>query len=65
MNIQAPELSGKPGTRPRQGDIDFLFLDLNACSRCVGTDMHLETAAKALEPASRLAGVRLNIHAGE
>jgi hypothetical protein len=36
--------------------IDYLYLDLNTCDRCIGTDMVLEEVIKELIPAFDLAG---------
>ena len=39
--------------------IDYLYLDLNTCDRCVGTDSVLEEVIKELVPAFSLAGYRI------
>ncbi len=39
--------------------IDYLYLDLNTCDRCVGTDSVLEKVIKELTPAFALAGYRI------
>jgi len=39
--------------------IDYLYLDLNTCDRCVGTDAVLENVIKKLSPAFALAGYRV------
>lgn len=36
--------------------IEYLYLDLNTCARCVGTDSVLEDVIKVLTPAFALAG---------
>lgn len=55
-------------TRDRTQDavvIDFLFLDLSACDRCVGTDEHLTAALQVvrqvLEPTGRQVQVRKHL----
>ena len=40
--------------------IDYLFLDLNTCDRCVGTDSVLEKVIQELSPAFALAGYRIS-----
>ena len=39
--------------------IDYLYLDLNTCARCVGTDKVLEEVIRELTPAFALAGYRI------
>ena len=36
--------------------IDYFYLDLNTCDRCVGTDAVLEDVLNELSPAFALAG---------
>lgn len=40
--------------------IDYLYLDLNTCDRCVGTDAVLEKVIQKLAPAFALAGYRIS-----
>ncbi len=46
----------------RQVDIEFLFLDLNTCTRCVGTNESLETAIDSVKEVLGLTGVQLNVN---
>ena len=39
--------------------IDYLYLDLNTCDRCVGTDEVLDGVLDVLEPALQLAGYKV------
>jgi len=39
--------------------IEYLYLDLNTCDRCMGTDRVLEEVVAALTPALELAGYRV------
>ena len=39
--------------------IDYLYLDLDTCERCVGTDKVLESVLAELEPSFKLAGYSL------
>ena len=39
--------------------IDYLYLDLNTCDRCMGTDAVLEQVIEELAPAFTLAGYRI------
>ena len=36
--------------------IEYLFLDINTCDRCIGTDVVLEEVVKILTPVFSLAG---------
>ncbi len=45
--------------------IDYLYLDLNTCDRCVGTDAVLEKVIKELSPAFDLAGYHISYHKTE
>jgi hypothetical protein len=47
---------------PRYIDLDFLFLDLNTCTRCVGTNQNLETAIETVKPVLSLMGVDLRVN---
>jgi len=40
--------------------IEYLYLDLNTCDRCVGTDAVLEEVLNVLSPAFALAGYRIS-----
>ncbi len=42
--------------------IEYLYLDLNTCDRCVGTDAVLEEVIKELTPALNLAGRTISYH---
>jgi len=46
----------------RRIDIDFLFLDLKTCTRCVGTDKNLAQALAAVERVLRMAGVEVSVN---
>ena len=48
-------------TKKKQKEIriDYLYLDLNTCDRCVGTDAVLEEVIEELTPAFALAGYRI------
>jgi len=46
----------------REVKIDFLFLDLSTCTRCIGTDIILENALKDLEPIFEETGVSINLN---
>lgn len=62
MNPQVLELTKQQQSSPRQVDVDFLFLDLNTCTRCVGTNANLEIAIDAVKQVLMLTGVQLNIN---
>ncbi|WP_298482171.1 DUF2703 domain-containing protein [uncultured Ruminococcus sp.] len=40
--------------------IEYLFLDLNTCDRCIGTDSVLEKAIEGIRPALELAGYTID-----
>ncbi len=42
--------------------VDFLFLDLNTCTRCVGTNKNLEIAIDQVSDLLTITGVELNIN---
>ncbi len=42
--------------------IDFLYLDLQSCGRCIGTDKILEETISALTPIMELAGYSIEYH---
>jgi hypothetical protein len=42
--------------------IDFLFLDLSTCGRCLGTGANIETALAAVEGVLRAIGARVELH---
>lgn len=42
--------------------IDYLFLDLQVCERCIGTDQILEEVIEELTPALNLAGYSIEYH---
>lgn len=48
--------------KKRQVDIDFLFLDLNTCTRCVGTGKNLEAAIEAVSQTLALTNVHVNVN---
>ncbi len=45
--------------------IDYLYLDLNKCDRCIGTDEVLEEVIKTLTPALKLAGYEIVLNKTE
>ena len=44
------------GAKKKEIRIEYLYLDLNTCTRCVGTDSVLEDVIAVLSPAFALAG---------
>lgn len=62
MNTQTLELPKQQQISPRQVDIDFLFLDLNTCTRCVGTNENLEIAIDSVKQVLILTGAQLNVN---
>ena len=58
---QAP-LDAEPGASPREITIDFLYLDLNTCERCVATGDTLDEALTVLAPVLSRIGVSLAVN---
>lgn len=50
---------GSAGTSEKEVKIEYLYLDLNTCDRCVGTDAVLDEVVEKLLPALELAGYQL------
>ena len=48
------------GSKKKEIKIEYLYLDLHTCARCVGTDSVLEDVIKVLTPAFALAGYRIS-----
>ena len=44
----------------KEVEIEYLYLDLNTCDRCVGTDMVLEEVIDELKPAFAIAGYEIS-----
>ena len=47
-------------TNKKEVTIDYLYLDLNTCDRCIGTDTVLEEVMNQLSPALELAGYSIS-----
>jgi hypothetical protein len=45
----------------RRIDIEFLYLDLTACTRCRGTDEHLQEAMSAVSKIADTAGIEMSL----
>lgn len=45
--------------------IDYLYLDLTSCERCIGTDEVLEEVIRAIAPVLDMAGYRVEYHKKE
>jgi hypothetical protein len=61
LNMKTKTSNGHLSTL-RQIDVDFLFLDLKTCTRCVGTDKNLEQALASVEQVLRMAGAELSVN---
>ena len=48
--------------RPRQMKLDFLYLDLTSCDRCIGTGSSVDRAVALLSPVLGEIGVQLDVH---
>lgn len=49
-------------TPQKQVVIDFLYIDLNVCDRCLGTETALDTAVAAVTPALTAAGYSVMVN---
>jgi hypothetical protein len=47
--------------REKQVEIEFLYLDLDVCTRCKGTDANLETALRILQEVLRASGTNVSM----
>ena len=56
---------GGETTLRKEVTIDYLYLDLNTCDRCVGTDAVLEAVIKEVTPALALAGYAVSYNKTE
>jgi glutaredoxin len=50
-----------PSTAHRKIEIGFLYVDLTACTRCIGTDAHLEEALSEVSRILEAAGVEVSV----
>ena len=48
MSLAMHESANEAPTSPRQITIEFLYLDLETCDRCIGTDINLDVALAQL-----------------
>jgi hypothetical protein len=53
---------GNSTRREKQIDIEFLYLDLDVCTRCKGTGANLETALRILQEVLRASGTDVSTH---
>lgn len=42
--------------------VEYLYLDLNTCGRCIGTDQILDSVMRVLTPSLQLAGYEVEYH---
>lgn len=59
---EGSECSCGCGSCGKKVQIDYLFLDLQVCERCIGTDQILEEVIEELTPALNLAGYSIEYH---
>ncbi len=62
MITETLDLPNQQQVLSRQVDVDFLFLDLNTCTRCVGTNENLDIAIDSVKQVLALTGVQLNVN---
>jgi uncharacterized protein DUF2703 len=56
--LQAP---AEPAEIHRRAVVEFLYLDLTTCSRCLGTDARLEAALALVRPVLEATGIELEL----
>ncbi len=47
---------------PHHVDVDFLFLDLKTCTRCIGTDRNLEKALESVQQVLQFTGAVVSLN---
>jgi hypothetical protein len=50
-----------PSMTRRKIEIDFLYVDLSVCTRCIGTDVHLDEALSEVSRILEAAGVEVSV----
>ncbi|MGH2707287.1 MAG: DUF2703 domain-containing protein [Actinomycetota bacterium] len=61
MSRQASVTTAERPTPARRIEVDFFYLDLETCSRCVGSDQSLRKALDVVRPALRTSGVEVEL----
>lgn len=59
--IHSPAAPAQAIEATRQLDVEFLFLDLQTCARCVGTEATLQAALDLVRPALAVAGIEVKV----
>lgn len=59
---RSKEYSGYKAKTKKKVRIDYLYLDLQTCDRCIGTDHVLDDVMETLTPALQLAGYEVGYH---
>ena len=62
MLTKAPYSPTGQQSAQRKVGIDFLFLDLNTCTRCVGTDRNIEKAVASVQQVLHFIGAELTVN---
>jgi Domain of unknown function (DUF2703) len=61
MGTTIMDIMGEAPASTREIDIDFLYLDLETCTRCLGTDVNLGTAVADVGRILEAAGVTVSV----
>jgi len=60
MSLQEKKMSTKP-QQTKKVEIDFMYIDLEVCTRCKGTDRNLETALETVRSVLESGGVEVGV----
>lgn len=59
---QDPTLCCPKGQTSKVLEVEFLYLDLNSCQRCRGSDRHLDEALEIISPVLKAIDVEIHVH---
>ena len=61
MSVTVLDAPAEPSSAARQITVDFMYLDLDACTRCVGTDANLDAALAEVSRLLAAAGAEVAV----
>ena len=61
MSATVLDAPADPSSAARQVTVDFLYLDLDTCTRCVGTDANLDAALAEVSRLLAAAGTEVAV----
>lgn len=62
MAVETPPAAVKRAATARKLQIDFLFLDLTTCGRCLGTERSLDSALEVVREVLDLTGIEVEVN---